>query len=49
MAKYLAWSALFLVMVTASGCSDLRVIGSAAMREMKADGYNVEQVAYRHR
>jgi len=30
---------LFLV----TGCSELRIIGSAAVRELKADGINVER------
>jgi hypothetical protein len=33
-------SALFLF----SACSELRVVGNAAMRELAADGKNVEQL-----
>lgn len=29
-----------------SGCSELQVIGGAAMRELRAEGMNVEQISY---
>lgn len=31
-----------------TGCSELKVIGSAAMRELRAEGMNVEQISYNY-
>jgi hypothetical protein len=31
-----------------SGCSELQVIGNSAIRELKADGMNVEQISYNY-
>lgn len=31
-----------------SGCSELQVIGSAAMRELRSEGLNVEQISYNY-
>jgi hypothetical protein len=31
-----------------TGCSELKVIGSAAVRELRADGMNVEQISYNY-
>lgn len=39
----LAMTALFLF----SACSEMRVIGNAALREFQADGINAEQLSYR--
>ena len=42
----------YLVVIAAlsmlTACSELKVIGSAAMREIRADGINVEQTSYRY-
>jgi len=35
-------SMLFLI----TACSEMKVIGDAAMRELKADGINVERTSY---
>lgn len=40
--------ALILVTVALTGCSELKVIGAAAMREIKSEGYNVEQISYNY-
>ena len=31
-----------------TGCSELKIIGSAAVRELKAEGINVEAVSFRY-
>lgn len=31
-----------------TGCSELKVIGNAAVRELRADGMNVEQISYNY-
>jgi hypothetical protein len=31
-----------------AGCSELQVIGNSAIRELKADGMNVEQISYNY-
>ena len=31
-----------------SGCSEMKVIGGAAMRELRAEGMNVEQISYNY-
>lgn len=31
-----------------AGCSEMKVIGNAAMREFKAEGMNVEQISYKY-
>jgi len=31
-----------------TGCSELKVISNAAMRELRADGMNVEQISYNY-
>ena len=33
---------------TLTACGELKVIGNAAMREIRADGINVEQTSYRY-
>ena len=40
--------ALILVTVALTGCSELKVIGASAMREIKSEGYNVEQISYNY-
>ncbi len=35
------------VMLLFTACSDMKIIGNAALRELKADGINVEQLACR--
>jgi len=39
----LAMTALYLL----TACSEMRVIGNAALREFQADGINAEQLSYR--
>jgi len=39
----LAIATLFLL----TACSEMRVIGNAALRELRADGMNAEQLSYR--
>lgn len=43
MLHYLLWG-IFMVLLTA--CSEMRVIGNAAVRELTAEGRNTEQLAY---
>jgi hypothetical protein len=40
--------ALILTATVLTGCSELKVISGAAMRELRADGYNVEQISYNY-
>jgi len=40
--------ALILTAAALTGCSEMKVIGSAAMRELRADGFNVEQISYNY-
>jgi len=35
-------------MLTLTACSEMKVIGNAAMRELRSDGINVEQVSFRY-
>ena len=39
---------LILSITLLTGCSELKVIGSAAMRELSAEGMNVEQISYNY-
>lgn len=42
-------SIMFIVSILLlTGCSELKVISSAAMRELKSDGMNVEQISYNY-
>lgn len=43
MSRYLL---IILSLSMLSGCSELQVIGGAAMRELRAEGMNVEQISY---
>ena len=40
--------ALILTVAALTGCSEIKVIGNAAMRELRADGFNVEQISYNY-
>jgi hypothetical protein len=44
MLRYLLWG-IFMLLLTA--CSEMQVIGKAAMRELRADGMSTERLAYR--
>lgn len=44
----LRFSLLILSISILTGCSELKVISSAAMRELRADGMNVEQISYNY-
>ena len=43
MLRYLLCGCVILLF---TACSEMKVIGNAALREFKADGINVERVAY---
>lgn len=45
MSRYLLF---ILSLVLLSGCSEMKIIGNAAMREFKAEGLNVEQISYNY-
>lgn len=40
--------ALILTVAALTGCSEMKIIGNAAMRELRADGYNIEQISYNY-
>jgi hypothetical protein len=40
--------ALIITAALLTGCSEMKVISSAAMRELRADGFNVEQISYNY-
>ena len=45
MSRYL----LFILSITLlSGCSEMKIIGNAALRELRAEGMNVEQISYNY-
>lgn len=39
---------LILIGALLSGCSEMQVIGTAAVRELRADGMNVEAISYNY-
>ncbi len=39
---------VILLIALLTGCSELKVISSAALRELRADGMNVEQITYNY-
>lgn len=45
MLRYLIVISTLLIL---TACSELKVIGNAAMRELRADGINVEQTSFRY-
>ncbi|NVN98638.1 MAG: hypothetical protein HXX17_04870 [Geobacteraceae bacterium] len=45
MLKYML---IILSITILSGCSELKVIGGAAMRELRAEGMNVEKISYNY-
>lgn len=40
--------ALIMTVAALTGCSEMKVISGAAMRELRADGFNVEQISYNY-
>jgi hypothetical protein len=38
---------IILTLYLLTGCSELKVFGNAAVRELRADGINVERTTYR--
>lgn len=45
MSRYLL---IILSLTLLNGCSELQVIGNAAMRELRSEGMNVEQISYNY-
>lgn len=39
---------LILIIILLSGCSEMRVIGNAAIRELRAEGMSVETISYNY-
>ncbi len=39
---------IILSILLLTGCSELKVIGNAAVRELRAEGMNVEQISYNY-